>query len=191
MAVPLSRSSIVRYSRLIRSLYRRRRISRAVFGSSFSRAVSDPLASSSSFVPRVRLPHRRHLSPARVVIASLSSRPSSRPGVEHGVAKSSVSCRPLVVDKQAGWRTSGAVSSMSSMSSMSSARARSSSPGVSSHRSERAGRCHLCRGQVSRRRRVLAGCAGASRLCPLEEHQFDIWMSQGSHHPRVPIAFSC
>lgn len=166
MAVPLSRSSIVRYSRLIRSLYRRRRISRAVFGSSFSRAVSDPLASSSSFVPRVRLPHRRHLSPARVVIASLSSRPSSRPGVEHGVAKSSVSCRPLVVDKQAGWRTSGAVSSMSSMSSMSSARARSSSPGVSSHRSERAGRCHLCRGQVSRRRRVLAGCAGASPSLP-------------------------
>lgn len=41
--------SLVRYSRLIRSLYRRRLIFRAVFVSSFSLPASDPIALSLSF----------------------------------------------------------------------------------------------------------------------------------------------
>lgn len=49
MTVPLSRSSLVRYSRLIRSLYRRRLIFRAVLISSFSLPASDPIALSLPF----------------------------------------------------------------------------------------------------------------------------------------------
>ena len=55
------------------------------------------------------LPHRRHSSSPHATIASL--RPACRlaRGVEWGGAKSSVSCRPLVVGKQAGGRGGGGV----------------------------------------------------------------------------------
>lgn len=50
------------------------------------------------------MPHRRHSSSPHAIIASLRPARPSRPGVEWGGAKSSVSCRPLVVGKQAGGR---------------------------------------------------------------------------------------
>lgn len=80
-------------------------ISCAVFGSSFSRAASDPLASSSSFVLRGRLPHRRHLSPYRVVIAI--TRPACRlvrAGSVAGRYHPLVVIISLLASKQAGWR---------------------------------------------------------------------------------------
>lgn len=66
--------------------------------------------------PLILLPRRRHLSPHRVVLALSRPAHPSRPGVERGGAKSSVSCHPtLVVGKQAG---DVAVSSVSSISSV-------------------------------------------------------------------------
>ena len=179
-------------------------IPRAVLISSFSRrASSDPLAPLPSSVPWVRLPHRRHLSSPRVIIALPPSRPSSRPAwsvagrcYPYCVVRS-LSARRGQASRRAGvammssvpsvsWRAWRAVASssvpsvskqadraMSSMSSMSSARARSSSPGVSSHRSERAGRRHPCRGAskqataaVSSSLRLVCRLVGASRLIP-------------------------
>lgn len=76
------------------------RIAAAAYPAPFSLAHS-PVRS------LILLPRRRHSFSPRVIIASLSSRLSSRPGAEWGGAKSSVSCRPLVVGKQAGGRGGG------------------------------------------------------------------------------------
>ena len=164
---------------------------RAVFGSSFHRAASDPLTPSSSSV-LAPCHHRLSLVPLvvspgrgvgrgeviRIVSSARRWQASRRAGVVMMSSVPSVSWR--------AWRAWRAVASssvpsvskqadraMSSMSSMSSARARSSSPGVSSHRSERAGRRHPCRGvskqataAVSSSLRLVCRLVGASRLIP-------------------------
>ena len=158
---------------------------RAVFGSSFHRAASDPLAPSSS---SVLAPCHHRLSLVPLVV-------SSGRGVGRGeVIRIVSSARRWQASRRAGvvmmssvpsvsWRAWRAVASSSvpsvskqadrAMSSMSSARARSSSPGVSSHRSERAGRRHPCRGvskqataAVSSSLRLVCRLVGASRLIP-------------------------
>lgn len=105
--------SLVRYSRLIRSLYRRRLIFRAVFVSSFSLPASDPIALSLPFA----ISPCRH-RPRLVPLVRLVRRRAWRGDVIR-------SCQ------QASRQATGAMSSVSSMPSMSSVLVPFSSPGVS------------------------------------------------------------
>lgn len=201
--------TLVRYSHIIRPRIAVVRISRAVLISSFSRrASSDPLAPLPASVPWVRLPHRRHLSSPRVIIAL--SRPARRL-VRRGAWRDDVirivsSARCRQASRMAGgrgrvvhvvhvvhvihvvlvlisWRalrygfpsSIGAGGKQAGNGAMLSMRRRvqSSSPGVSSHRSERAGRRHPCRGvskqataAVSSSLRLVCRLVGASRLIP-------------------------
>lgn len=127
--------------------------------------------------PLILLPYRCHSPSPRAVIVLASSRSSVSFGEERDVAMSSD-----YVGKQAG-RVGDAI------------RIRSCSrPGVVSRlacRLVRRGRgaerfpivVRAIMGQASKRGRVLVGYARSSRLCPFGEHQFDIWIPQGSHHP--------
>lgn len=136
--------------------------------------------------PLILLPYRCHSPSLRAVIVLASSRSASCSS--EGVAWR---CHPIVSSARVGNQAGGAMSFMSSV--LSSRRCVSWWAFLS---------CPACRlvrrgvgRSVSRRHagdngasrqaggRVLVGYARSSRLCPFYEHQFDIWIPQGSHHP--------
>lgn len=92
---------LVRYSRLIRSPYRRRLIPRAVSVSSFSRAALDPRAPSSSSVP-----------PHVVIVLTRPARRLVRAGSMAGRYHPLVVVRSLRASKQAGGRGPDVVRSL-------------------------------------------------------------------------------
>lgn len=134
--------------------------------------------------PLILLPYRCHSPSPRAVIVLASSRSSVSFGEEHGGAMSSD-----YVGKQAG-RVGDAIRIRSCPPSRRCVSWRSFF--ISSRSSSRASGpwggafpvvVRAIMWQAGRRGRVLVGYARSPRLCPFYEHQFDIWIPQGSHHP--------